>query len=257
MALAAAPDYAGSYECSGKQWRSGDDATLVPAHFTGTIALFAVFRPDAVPIKLGILDGAFHVIDPNPRRTRALIFASDAKGSWHVAKGVEVKGAALGVGFSGTSGFGSETDTPVFFEKVQVGESRGAPPTSDTSSAVAPASVVDVSGSGTVVYSDTASHLPSPTSVPVTETTIAELPGRPYSNPPTDAEARDAINAFLGEVQDGHHRTIDILGYRQLCAQPVGPECYVVIDGKRHKAFTLERKSDGRLEATDLGSCGD
>jgi hypothetical protein len=134
MTLGAGPDYAGTYECSGKQWRGGDDATLVPTHFTGTIALFAVFRPDAAPIKLGILDGAFHIIDPNPRRTRALIFASDAKPSWHVAKGVEEKGAALGVGFSGTSGFGSESDTPVFFEKVQNGESLAAPLTSDTPS---------------------------------------------------------------------------------------------------------------------------
>jgi hypothetical protein len=180
MTPGAGPDYAGTYQCSGKQWRAGDDATLVPTHFTGTIALFAVFRPDAAPIKLGILDGAFHIIGPNPRRTRALIFASDAKGSWHVAKGVEEKAAALGVGFSGTSGFGSESDTPVFFEKVQR-ESHAAPPASDTSSAVAPASVVDVSGSGTVVYSDTASHQPNRTSVLVTETAISELPGSPVS----------------------------------------------------------------------------
>jgi hypothetical protein len=67
--------------------------------------------------QLGILDGAFHIIDPTPRRTRALIFASDAKASWHVARGVEEKGTALGVGFSDTSGFGSETDAPVVFVK--------------------------------------------------------------------------------------------------------------------------------------------
>lgn len=254
MTLGAAPDYAGSYECSGKQWRSGDDATLVPAHFTGSIALFAVFRPDSVPMKAGLLDGPMHIRNPDRRFTRAAVLASDARSAWHVAERVEEHGSALGVGFS-TSGI-NDSFPPLFFEKVQKG-ARAAPPT-DTSSVVAPASVAEASAPGTVVYSDTTWHEPSPTSVPVTETAAAEaLPGRAYPNPPTDAEARDAINAFLGEVQDGHARSIDILGYRQLCAQPVGPECYVLIDGKQHKNFTLERKADGRIEASDLGSCGD
>jgi hypothetical protein len=256
MTLGLAPDYAGSYECSGRQWRGNVYGTLEPTHFTGAIALFAVFRPDAAPIKLGLLDGLFH-IGRNPRYTRALIFATDGNGSWHVANGIEEKGVALGVGFRGTSGFGSESDTSVFFEKVQNGQSSAAPPASDTSS-VAVANVVSAPANGTVVYSDTTDQGPSPTSITVTDTSATEiLPGRPYPNPPTDTEAREAINALLGEVQEGPHRTIDILGYRQLCARPVGPECYVVIDGKQHKVFTLERKADGRIEASDLGSCGD
>jgi hypothetical protein len=104
---------------------------------------------------------------------------------------------------------------------------------------------------------DTTSSPPTPPTSGTSPTAAADLPGHPYPNPPSDAETREAINAFMGEDMDGRQRVIEILGYRKLCAEPVGPECYVVIDGKRHKAFTLERKSDGRLEATDLGSCGD
>jgi hypothetical protein len=226
----------------------------VPAHFTGTIALFAVFRPDSVPIKANLLDGWMHISNPYDQKTRALVFASDAAGAWHVAKGVEEKGSALGVGFSGTSGFGRETDSIVYFDRNQKGAPHADTAASDTASEPAP---VSTPANGTPVYSDT-TYRPAAASPPAADATAGaeELPGRPYPNPPTDAEAISAINSFLGEVQDGK-RTIQVLGYRQMCAQPIGPECHVVIDGHVRKVLTLTRTADGRLEASDLGSCGD
>jgi hypothetical protein len=257
MTLGAAPDYAGSYECSGKQWRSGFDATLVPARFTGSIALFAVFQPDSAPMKARLLDGPMHIINPDRRYTRAVVLASDARSAWQVAERVEEHGSALGVGFS-TSGI-NDSFPPLFFEKVQNGRSHAeAPPSSETSSVVAPVTVANAARTGSSPSTETTYQPPGPTSVPVPETAAAEeLPGRPYPDPPTDVETRAAINAFLGEVTDGRQRSIEILGYRKLCAEPVGSECYLTIDGKQRKVFTLQRKSDGRIEATDLGSCGD
>jgi hypothetical protein len=117
----------------------------------------------------------------------------------------------------------------------------------------------------TSLATDTSSALTSPAPgaaadparVAATSTAVDDLPGRAYPNPPQDMEALEAISSFLGEVQEGGHRSIHILGYRQMCAQPVGPECHVLINGKLRKVFTLTRKADGLLEATDLGSCGD
>jgi hypothetical protein len=252
MTLGAAPDYAGDYECRGVAHPYTDQT--VPTHFSGKIALFAVFDPDAPALRAGLLDGPFH-FNTDRRHTRALILATDAHDRWQVAKGVEERDGALGIGFHGTSGFGDETYPAVFFAKVNGQRRAEAAPASDTASEPAPASAVTPASNATPVYSDT-TYQPPTSSLPVTEIDAAdELPGRPYPNPPTDAEAREAIKTFLGEVQGGV-RTIDILGYRKLCAEPVGPECYVSVDGKR-KVFTLQRKSNGRLEANDLGSCGD
>jgi len=258
MTLGSGPDYAGTYACSGRRWRASDDATLVPTQFTGTIALFAVFQPKRVPIAAGLLDGPFHIVNPNDRHTRALVFASDAYGAWHVAKGVEMHGSALGVGFS-AAGLASESDPAVYFEKAPARLSARRPVTPIVAAVSAPATAIDtLPHNEQSASTDTTYQAPGPASVPVAATTATaeELPGRPYPNPPSDDETRAAINSFLGEVMDRRHRRIDILGYRMLCAAPVGPECYVRIDGKR-RMFTLARKSDGRVEATDLGSCGD
>jgi hypothetical protein len=118
----------------------------------------------------------------------------------------------------------------------------------------APSPATDTSSVATTVARATATV---PASVAPTRTAVDDLPGRPYPNPPPDIEALEAISSFLGEVQEGGHRSIHILGYRQMCAQPVGPECHVLINGKLRRVFTLTRTADGRLEATDLGSCGD
>lgn len=174
-------------------------------------------------MKAGLLDGPllFHT---TTGMKKALILATDARNHWNVASAVMERGGTVGVCFRGTSGFGDERGAPVYVEKSdQPAEPMSTAPSTFTA-AIAP--VIDT------------------------------LPGRPYPNPPSDAEAISAISSFLGEVQDGT-RTIEVLGCRQMCAQPTGSECHVRIDGHIQKVFTLTRTADGRLEASDLGSCGD
>jgi hypothetical protein len=211
MTLGGPPDYAGTYACSGEKWRGAHDDTLVPANFTGQIALFAVFQPDSVPVKAGLLNNALHNINPYDRKTRALVFATNAEGEWQVATAVEEKSGALGIGFAGASGIGSETDAPLFFHRRTAANAAAPTPQNAVAASPTPSSPREFTAP-----SSNLTYQPAAAAAGVsTATQTDDLPGRPYPNPPPDAETRAAINSFLGQVMDGRHRTIDILGYRK------------------------------------------